>query len=63
MKTPFVVMCRSAMAKQQKMSILINELVRRLSNTNFLNRDVAEMVLVIAQFIDIDINSKVYKLK
>ena len=42
---------------------LSNNLVRRLSNTNFLNRDVAEKVVVIAQFIDIDINSKVYKLK
>ena len=35
MKTPFVVMNRSAMASQQKISILANELVRRLSNTNF----------------------------
>ena len=35
MKTPFVVMNRSAMARQQKISILANELVRRLSNTNF----------------------------
>ena len=32
MRTPFVIMKRSAMGEQQRMSILSNELVRRLSN-------------------------------
>ena len=32
MRTPFVIMRKSAMGEQQRMSILSNELVRRLSN-------------------------------
>ena len=32
MRTPFVIMKRSAMSEQQRMSILSNELIRRLSN-------------------------------
>ena len=32
MRTPFVVMRRSAMGEQQRMAILSNELIRRLSN-------------------------------
>ena len=32
MRTPFVVMKRSAMGEQQRISILSNELIRRLSN-------------------------------
>ena len=32
MRTPFVVMKRSAMGEQQRMAILSNELIRRLSN-------------------------------
>ena len=50
MKTPFVVMRRSAMAQQQKLSILSNELVRRLSNTEFASKDHSERVLVIDQY-------------
>ena len=34
MRTPFVIMRRSAMGEQQRMSILSNELIRRLSNVN-----------------------------
>ena len=50
MKTQFTVMQRSAMSEHQKMSILSNELVRRLSN---IHRDViaAEMEQVIEQYI------------
>ena len=35
MKTPFVVMNKSAIERQQKIYILANELVTRLSNTKF----------------------------
>ena len=44
MKTPFVVMKRSAMAQTQKMSILANEVVRRLSNTNHRMSDKSEIL-------------------
>ena len=37
MKTPFIVMKRSAMAQQQKFSILTNELIRSLSKTDYYN--------------------------
>ena len=49
MKTPFTVMQRSAMSEHQKMSILSNELVRRLSN---IHKDViaVEMEAVIEQY-------------
>ena len=50
MKTQFSVMQRSAMSEHQKMSILSNELVRRLSN---IHRDVVaeEIEGVIEQYI------------
>ena len=49
MKTPFTVMQRSAMSEHQKMSILSNELVRRLSN---IHKDVVavEIEAVIEQY-------------
>ena len=34
MKTPLVIMEKSAMSQQQRYSILANEMIRRLSNTN-----------------------------
>ena len=37
MKTPYVIMKRSAISQHQKISILSNELVRRVSNTNHKN--------------------------
>ena len=46
MKTPFVVMKRSAMAQQQNMSILSNEVIRRLSNTNHKRQDRRETKMV-----------------
>ena len=51
MKTPYLIMQRSAMGEQQKASILSNELVRRLSNVNHekVHRD--EIIKVVEQFI------------
>ena len=51
MKTPFLLMQRSAMGEQQKSSILSNELVRRLSNINHEKIEKAEITEVIEKFI------------
>ena len=42
MKTPLVLMEQSAMGDQQRHSILSNELIRRLSNTNHEEPDIEE---------------------
>ena len=50
MKTPFVIMNKSAMGDHQKMSILANELVRRLSNANVGYLDHDEIIGIIETF-------------
>ena len=51
MKTPFVVMERSAMGGKQKWEISSNEMNRRLSNVDHENLEKAELVTVIEQYI------------
>jgi hypothetical protein len=51
MKTPFLIMQRSAMGEHQKASILSNELVRRLSNINVGLVAMSEVIKVVEQFI------------
>ena len=51
MKTPFLIMQRSAMGESQKVSILSNELVRRLSNVNYGWVENEEIIRVVEQFI------------
>ena len=51
MKTPYLIMRRSAMSEQQRSAILSNELVRRLSNVNVGHVDHEEVTIVIEQFI------------
>ena len=50
MKTPFVIMQNSAMSDKQRSSILANELIRRLSNTNHENNDLTEQSEIIEIF-------------
>jgi hypothetical protein len=50
MKTPFVVMQRSAMGEHQKAAILSNELVRRLSNINLGKVEHGEIIEVVEKF-------------
>jgi hypothetical protein len=50
MKTPYVIMQASAMASQQKFSILSNELMRRLGNTDHLVEH-EEKIEIVEQFI------------
>ena len=50
MKTPFLLMKRSAISQHQRCSILANELVRRLSNIDVVNVPHSEVLLVIEQF-------------
>ena len=50
MKTPYVVMQRTAMGEHQKSSILSNELVRRLSNVNIERVDHTEVIEIIEKF-------------
>ena len=50
MKTPFLLMKRSAMSQHQRCAILANELVRRLSNIDHENIPHQEIILVIEQF-------------
>ena len=50
MKTPFVIMQNSAMSDKQRSSILANELIRRLSNTNHENNDLIEQSEIIEIF-------------
>ena len=50
MKTDFIVMQRSAMSQQQKYSILSNEMIRRLSNTDFKLSNLDEKIKVIDQY-------------
>ena len=49
MKTPFVVMERSAMGSKQKMEILSNEVVRRLTNVDHERLGVEEQRIVLEQ--------------
>ena len=50
MKTPFCVMKRSALSQHQKISILANEAVRRLSNTDHLRGDPSEKIKMLEIF-------------
>ena len=50
MKTPFLLMKRSAMSQHQRCAILANELVRRLSNIDVENIPHSEVIKVIEQF-------------
>ena len=50
MKTPFLLMKRSAISQHQRCSILANELVRRLSNVDVEKVDRKEITIVIEQF-------------
>ena len=51
MKSPFLIMNRSAMGDHQRAAILANELVRRLSNVNAGHVEHEEVLRVIEQFI------------
>ena len=51
MKTPYVIMKRSAVAQHQKVQILSNEVIRRLSNVNHLRIPVEEISKVMEVFI------------
>ena len=51
MKTPYVIMRRSAMSEHQRYSILANELVRRLSNINHTEIEIEEQLTIIENFI------------
>ena len=50
MRTPFLLMKRSAISQHQRCAILANELVRRLSNVDVENVDKNEVTIVIEQF-------------
>ena len=50
MKSPFVKMKRLTMAQQQKLSILSNEVIRRLSNTNRKRQEKMETKIMVEQF-------------
>ena len=50
MKTPFVVMARSAVPVQQKIQILGNELTRRLSNVNLKGVEQEEIIQIVEQY-------------
>ena len=50
MKTLYVVMKRWAMAQPQKISILVNEMIRRLSNTDYQEKDMEEKKVVMNQY-------------
>ena len=50
MKTPLVIMKDSAMSDKQRYSILSNELIRRLSNTNHEENDLEEQTNIIETF-------------
>ena len=50
MKTPYLIMARSAMAYQSKMQILANELTRRLSNIQEGTINIQEILNIIEQF-------------
>ena len=51
MKIDYIVMERSAMGRQQKLSILSNELIRRLSKCDLKKRDPSERIKVIEQYV------------
>jgi hypothetical protein len=51
MKTPFVIMENSAMSNNQRYSILSNEMIRRLSNTNHEDPDMEDVTGIIETFI------------
>ena len=50
MKTPLVIMEQSAMSDNQRHSILANELIRRLSNTNHEDQDTEETASIMEVF-------------
>ena len=50
MKTPLVIMDKSAMSDKQRHNILANELIRRLSNTNIEQPDIDETTNIIGIF-------------
>ena len=50
MKTPLVIMDKSAMSDKQRHNILANELIRRLSNTNIEQPDIDETTNIIEIF-------------
>ena len=51
MKIPYIVMKKSAMCQQSRISILSNEMIRRLSNCNWMERDTTEKRKVIEQYV------------
>ena len=61
MKTPFVIMEKTAMGKQQKMTILSNEATRRLTNIDHEKLGVEEQKLVLEQFTQELKNSGYYR--
>ena len=44
MKTPLVIIKNSALRDNQRYSILSNELIRRMSNTNHVNQDMEDVI-------------------
>ena len=50
MKTPLLIMASSAMGQQQRYSILSNEMIRRLSNTNHEETDTEDVHRIIETF-------------
>ena len=51
MKTPLVIMRNSALSDNQRYSILSNELIRRLSNTNHVDQDMEDVHNIIETLI------------
>lgn len=51
MKTPYLIMNRSAMCDHQRFTILSNEIIRRLSNINFQEISTEEKIETIEKFI------------
>ena len=49
-KTPLVIMEKSAMSHNQRYSILSNEMIRRLSNTNHEDPDIQDVTNIIETF-------------
>ena len=49
-KTPLVIMEKSAMSHNQRYSILSNEMIRRLSNTNHEAPDIEDVTNIIETF-------------
>ena len=62
MKTPFILMARSAMCNHQKIQINSNELTRRLFNINIESVDRKEIIEIVEQFIK-EVNNSGYNQK